>query len=82
MRGQPALEIELGALPVTAVVSDIVYVPQRTPLLAAAQARGHRTADGLGMLLHQARPGFAAWFGVTPIVSERLRAVMAASTGR
>ena len=82
MRGQPALEVDLGALPRTAVVSDIVYVPLRTPLLAAAQARGHRTADGLGMLLHQARPGFAAWFGVTPEVTERLRAAVAGETGR
>ena len=82
MRGQPALEVDLGALPRTAVVSDIVYVPLRTPLLAAAQARGHRTADGLGMLLHQARPGFAAWFGVTPAVTERLRAAVAGETGR
>ena len=77
MRGQPALDLDLGALPGAAVVSDIVYVPRRTPLLAAAHERGHRTADGLGMLLHQARPGFAAWFGVTPAVTERLRAFMA-----
>ncbi len=82
MHGQPALDLDLGALPRPAVVSDIVYVPLRTPLLAAAQARGHRIADGLGMLLHQARPGFAAWFGVSPIVTERLRAVVAGETGR
>ena len=77
MRGQPALDLDLGALPREAVVSDIVYVPLRTPFLAAARDRGHRTADGLGMLLHQARPGFAAWFGVTPAITERLRAFMA-----
>ena len=82
MRGQPALDLDLDALPRAAVVSDIVYVPLLTPLLAAARARGHRTADGLGMLLHQARPGFAAWFGVTPAVTERLRAVVAGETGR
>ena len=82
MRGQPALDLDLAALPRAAVVSDIVYVPLRTPLLAAARERGHRTADGLGMLLHQARPGFAAWFGVTPAVTERLRAFMAEETQR
>ena len=82
MRGQPALDLDLDALPRAAVVSDIVYVPLLTPLLAAARARGHRTADGLGMLLHQARPGFAAWFGVSPAVTERLRAVVAGETGR
>ena len=76
MQGQPALDLDLRTLPSAAVVSDIVYVPLRTPLLIAAAARGHRTADGLGMLLHQARPGFAAWFGVTPTVTERLRAVV------
>jgi shikimate dehydrogenase len=82
MRGQPGLDLDVAALPRAAVVSDIVYVPLRTPLLATAQARGHRVADGLGMLLHQARPGFAAWFGVTPRVTERLRAVVAGETGR
>jgi shikimate dehydrogenase len=60
-------------LPPTAVVYDIVYVPLETPLLAAAKARGNATVDGLGMLLHQARPGFAAWFGVEPTVSAELR---------
>ncbi len=73
MAGQPALEISLRRLPRTAVVYDIVYVPLETPLLAAARARGHATVDGLGMLLHQALPGFAAWFGVTPDVTADLR---------
>ena len=73
MQGQPALEIGLRRLPVNAVVNDIVYVPLETPLLAAARARGNPTVDGLGMLLHQAVPGFAAWFGVTPKVSPELR---------
>ena len=82
MRGQPALDLDLDALPRAAVVSDIVYVPRRTPLLAAAVERGHRTADGLGMLLHQARPGFAAWFGVDPAVTAPLRAFMADVTQR
>ena len=73
MVGQPALDLDLTALPVEAIVYDIVYRPLATPLLAAAAARGNPTVDGLGMLLHQARPGFAAWFGVEPEVDERLR---------
>jgi shikimate dehydrogenase len=60
-------------LPTTAVVNDIVYSPLETALLAAAKARGNRVVDGLGMLLHQARPGFAAWFGVEPAVTPELR---------
>jgi shikimate dehydrogenase len=59
-------------------VTDIVYTPLETPLLAAARAAGYRTVDGLGMLLHQARPGFEAWFGVAPEVDERLRAAVLA----
>ena len=73
MAGQPALEISLLRLPRSAVVYDIVYVPLETPLLAAARARGNATVDGLGMLLHQARPGFAAWFGREPEVDAALR---------
>ena len=73
MQGHPSLEIDLAPLPATAVVSDIVYVPMETPLLAAARARGLRAVDGLGMLLHQARPGFEAWFGVAPRVDAALR---------
>jgi shikimate dehydrogenase len=60
------------------VVADIVYVPLRTRLLQAAAARGLRTVEGLGMLLHQAVPGFAAWFGVTPAVDEQVRALVSA----
>lgn len=71
--GQPPLELALSALPADAVVNDIVYTPLETALLAAARARGHRVADGLGMLLHQARPGFEAWFGHAPEVDEALR---------
>jgi shikimate dehydrogenase len=71
--GQPPLEIDLKHLPKEAVVDDIVYVPMETALLAAAKARGNATVDGLGMLLHQARPGFAAWFGVEPEVTPELR---------
>lgn len=74
MNGGPPLELSLKALPARAVVTDIVYVPVRTPLLEAAARRDLRTVDGLGMLLHQARPGFAAWFGLEPEVSEALRA--------
>jgi shikimate dehydrogenase len=72
MAGQPALDLRLDALPVSALVNDIVYVPLETPLLAAARARGNRVVDGIGMLLHQARPGFAAWFGVEPEVTPEL----------
>jgi shikimate dehydrogenase len=73
LTGQPPLEIDLAALPAEAVVDDIVYVPLETPLLAAARQRGNRVVDGLGMLLHQARPGFAAWFRTEPEVTPELR---------
>jgi shikimate dehydrogenase len=73
MTGQPPLELDLANLPTSSVVDDIVYVPLETPLLAAARARGNPTVDGLGMLLHQARPGFAAWFGREPEVDSALR---------
>ena len=73
MIGQPPLEMDLADLPRDAVVTDIVYVPLLTPLLKRAAARGNPTVDGLGMLLHQAAPGFAAWFGVTPVVDDDLR---------
>ncbi|WP_426440193.1 shikimate dehydrogenase [Bradyrhizobium genosp. P] len=78
MHGQPALEVDVGRLPPTAVVSDLVYVPLVTPLLAAAQARGLKTADGLGMLLHQAVRGFELWFGQRPQVTSELRALVEA----
>jgi shikimate dehydrogenase len=82
MEGQPALDLPLDDLPRDAVVNDIVYVPLETPLLAAARARGNRCVDGLGMLLHQARPGFEAWFGVQPEVSEGLRQAVLATLTR
>jgi len=81
MAGQPELGADMARLPGHAVVADLVYVPLRTPLLRAAQARGLRTADGLGMLLHQAVPGFALWFGKTPEVTAELRAVVEADLG-
>ena len=84
MHGQPPLDLTLDALPPTALVTDIVYTPLITPLLARARARGNLVVDGLGMLLHQARPGFRAWFGVDPGVDDDLRAAVLAglpSTG-
>jgi len=76
MTGQPPLEIDLAALSANAVVADLVYAPLLTPLLAAAQARGLRTADGLGMLLHQAVRGFELWFGQRPEVTPELRVLV------
>ncbi|MGU3495170.1 shikimate dehydrogenase [Xanthobacteraceae bacterium A53D] len=73
MKGQPPLDLDLAPLRASAVVSDIVYVPLETPLIKAARARGLRTVDGLGMLLHQAVPGFERWFGVRPVVDAGLR---------
>jgi shikimate dehydrogenase len=81
MTGKDPLDIDLAALPKDAVVADIVYSPLETPLLAAARARGNRVVDGLGMLLHQAVPGFERWFGVRPEVTAALRAHVAASLG-
>ena len=74
MTGQPDLELDLQDLPDTAVVNDIVYSPLETTLLRKAKTRGNSVVDGLGMLLHQARPGFTAWFGKEPTVSDGLRA--------
>jgi shikimate dehydrogenase len=78
MHGQPALNVDLGLLPSHAVVADLVYVPLETELLAAARARGLQTADGLGMLLHQAVRGFELWFGQRPQVTSELRALVEA----
>jgi len=77
MIGQPALDLPLDDLPSDATVSDIVYAPLETPLLASARRHGCRTVDGLGMLLHQGRPGFHAWFGVDPAVDDDLRRAVA-----
>jgi shikimate dehydrogenase len=76
MTGASELEIDLSRLPLAAVVADIVYVPLDTPLLLAARRRGNRTVDGLGMLLHQGRPGFEAWFGTSVRVTRELRATV------
>lgn len=73
MTGQEPLELDLADLPVDATVNDIVYAPLETDLLVQARQRGNHVVDGLGMLLHQARPGFRAWFGVDPAVDDKLR---------
>jgi shikimate dehydrogenase len=78
MHGQPALAIDVALLPPHAVVTDLVYVPLETPLLAAARGRGLRVADGLGMLLHQAVRGFELWFGQRPHVTSELRDLVVA----
>ena len=74
MTDEEPLEIDLSPLPAKAVVTDIVYAPLTTPLLKDAAGRGNLTVDGLGMLLHQARPGFDQWFGAEPVVTDALRA--------
>ena len=79
MVGQPDLDLKLDLLPQTALVSDIVYIPLETPLLSAARQRGNTTVNGLGMLLHQARPAFNAWFGVMPEVTSELRKMIEAT---
>lgn len=76
MKGQPPLEIDLENLKKSAAVCDIVYVPLETDLLRQARERGHAVVDGLGMLLHQAVPGFERWFGVRPAVTKELRALI------
>ncbi|MEC9342857.1 MAG: shikimate dehydrogenase [Pseudomonadota bacterium] len=82
MNGQPPLDVDLAVARDGTIVTDIVYTPLRTGLLASASERGLRTVDGLGMLMHQAVPGFERWFGTRPEVDERLRAVMVAELER
>ena len=79
MHGHAPLDLDLSALPVEALVSDIIYVPLETTLLQAAKARGNPTVGGLGMLLNQARPAFEAWFGVLPEVTPALRRLVEAT---
>jgi shikimate dehydrogenase len=79
MYGQPALDVSLDALPLTALVSDSIYIPLETPLLETARLRGNPTVNGLGMLLNQARPAFKAWFGVLPEITEDLRKAVLAT---
>ncbi len=79
MYGQPAPDVTLEGLPASAWVSDVIYVPLETPLLAAAKARGHQTVNGLGMLLNQARLAFEAWFGVMPEITDELRSEILAT---
>ena len=76
MAGQPALDLRLDRLPLSAVAADLIYIPRETPFLAAARERGNRTVNGLGMLLHQARPAWQAWFGIEPAVTPELRALL------
>ena len=79
MYGQPPLDVVLDALPPSAMVSDAIYIPLETPLLAAARLRGHTTVNGLGMLLNQARPAFKAWFGVMPEITPELKQAILAT---
>jgi shikimate dehydrogenase len=73
MHGQAPLDIDLADLPVRALVNDIVYTPREPNLLISAKQRGNAIVGGLGMLLHQARPGFFSWFGINPKVTDALR---------
>ncbi len=82
MVGKPALDIDLGLLPSDAIVNDIVYTPLHTHLLDQAQNQGCQIVDGLGMLLHQARPGFEAWFGLRPDVTDELRIHVLSGVGQ
>jgi shikimate dehydrogenase len=79
MVGNPPLDVRLDRLEAAALVVDIVYTPLETPFLAAARARGNHTVNGLGMLLHQGRPAWKAWFGIEPVVTPELRALVEAS---
>jgi shikimate dehydrogenase len=80
MVGEPPLDLPLDKLPTSALVSDIVYIPRETPLLAAARKRGNPTVNGAGMLVHQARAAFRAWFGIMPEVTPELRAMVEETT--
>ena len=79
MHGTPALDLALDELPTTALVSDIIYTPLVTPLLEQARQRGNTTVNGLGMLIHQARPAFEAWFGIKPAATSEISDLLIAS---
>src|SRR5690606_41291848 len=81
MKGESDVALDLANLPRDAVVTDIVYTPLETELLRRAREAGHETVDGLGMLLHQAVPGFEAWFGVRPHVTAVMRNIVLADLG-
>jgi shikimate dehydrogenase len=76
MHNEPALDLNLADLPLSALVSDAIYIPLETPLLAQARSRGNTTVNGLGMLLNQARPAFKAWFGVMPEITPKLHEII------
>lgn len=82
MMGNPPLELDLSAMASGGIVADVVYSPARTPLLTAAADRGLQIVEGLGMLLHQARPGFEAWFGIVPTVTAELEQFVRAGLGQ
>ncbi|MBE7213415.1 MAG: shikimate dehydrogenase, partial [Gluconacetobacter diazotrophicus] len=82
MTGKPPLELDLSRLKTGVTVCDIVYAPLETDLLRQARLRGNRAVGGLGMLMHQAVPGFARWFGRTPAVTPALRAALEADLAR
>ncbi|ODN72131.1 shikimate dehydrogenase [Methylobrevis pamukkalensis] len=81
MKGEPPLDIDFSGARADLLVTDAVYVPLDTPLILAARAQGLATVDGLGMLLHQAVPGFERWFGVRPEVTPELREMILADLG-
>ena len=82
MKGEGSIPLDMARVAADALVTDIVYVPLETPFLNAARLAGLRTADGLGMLLHQARPGFEKWFGILPDVTPELRQLIIADMER
>ena len=79
MASHAPFDVSLDALPVQALATDLVYAPLDTVFLQKARAKGCATVDGLGMLLHQAAPGFARWFGQMPQVTDQLRAAVLAA---
>jgi shikimate dehydrogenase len=81
MKGEPALDIQLNTLPVSALAVDIIYTPPETPFLAAARMRGNPTLNGLGMLLHQGPAAWKRWFGIEPAITDALRRRMEQALG-